>query len=135
MARPTQLSSAKARVYGGLLGGVKHSPGLVRSAHAHDFTCGSGFSSSGGSNCHKQNGLCGTNRYSDNQAPTKTPWMKNPESNHKADVVSQGRSMTWGELLQCRMVRVGVSQCPTGGWRNHQGTGYGQSHKTEFHPA
>jgi hypothetical protein len=31
----------------------------------------------------------------------------------------------WGESLQCRMVRVGVSQCPTGGWRNRQGTGLG----------
>jgi hypothetical protein len=31
------------------------------------------------------------------------------------EVVSQGRSMTWGESLQCLMVRVGVSQCPTGG--------------------
>ncbi len=30
--------------------------------------------------------------------------------------------MTWGESLQCRMVRVGVSQCPTGGWRKRQGT-------------
>jgi hypothetical protein len=30
--------------------------------------------------------------------------------------------MTWGESLQCRMVRIRVSQCPTGGWRNHQGT-------------
>jgi hypothetical protein len=30
--------------------------------------------------------------------------------------------MTWGESLQCRIVRVGVSQCPTGGWRKHQGT-------------
>ncbi len=28
----------------------------------------------------------------------------------------------WGESLQCRMVRVGVSQCLNGGWRNHQGT-------------
>jgi hypothetical protein len=27
-----------------------------------------------------------------------------------------------GELLQCRMVRVGVSQCLNGGWSNHQGT-------------
>ncbi len=90
--------------------------------HAHDLTCGNGFSSLGRSNCHKQNGLCGTNHYSDNQAPTKTPWTKNPESNHIADIVSQGRSMTWGESLQCRIVRVGVSQCPTGGWRNHQDT-------------
>jgi hypothetical protein len=48
--------------------------------------------------------------------------MKNPDSHYIAEVVSQGRSMTWGELLQCRMVRVGVSQCPTGGWPNHQGT-------------
>ncbi len=83
--------------------------------HAHDFTCGGGFSSSGGSNCHKQNSLCGTNRYSDNQASMKTPWTKNPESNRIAEVVSQGCSMTWGELLQCRIVRVGVSRCPTGG--------------------
>jgi hypothetical protein len=30
--------------------------------------------------------------------------------------------MIWGESLQCRMVRVGVSQCPTGGWRKRQGT-------------
>ncbi len=30
--------------------------------------------------------------------------------------------MTWGESLQCQMVRVGVSQCPTGGWRKRQGT-------------
>jgi hypothetical protein len=30
----------------------------------------------------------------------------------------------WGESLQCRMVRVRVSQCPTGGWRNRQGTGF-----------
>jgi hypothetical protein len=30
--------------------------------------------------------------------------------------------MTWGESLQCRIVRVGVSQCPTGGWRKRQGT-------------
>jgi hypothetical protein len=29
----------------------------------------------------------------------KTPWTKNPESNRIAEVVSQGRSMTWGELL------------------------------------
>jgi hypothetical protein len=41
---------------------------------------------------------------------------------HIDEVVSQGRSMTWGELLQCPMVWVGVSQCPTGGWRNRQGT-------------
>jgi hypothetical protein len=27
-----------------------------------------------------------------------------------------------GRILQCRIVRVGVSQCPTGGWRKHQGT-------------
>jgi hypothetical protein len=40
---------------------------------------------------------------------------KNPESNRIAEVVSQGRSMTVGESLQCQMVRVGVSQCPTGG--------------------
>jgi hypothetical protein len=53
---------------------------------------------------------------------TKTPWMKNPESNLIAEVVSQGRSMTWGESLQCRMVQVGVSQCPIGGWHIHQGT-------------
>jgi hypothetical protein len=56
------------------------------------------------------------------QAPTKIPWTKNPESNRLAEVVSQGRSMTWGESLQCQIVRVGVSQCPTGGWRNHRGT-------------
>ncbi len=48
--------------------------------------------------------------------------MKNSESNRIAEVVSQGRSMTWDESLQCQMVRVRVSQCPTGGWRNHQGT-------------
>jgi hypothetical protein len=48
--------------------------------------------------------------------------MKNPESNCIAEAVSQGSSMTWGESLQCRMVWVGVTQCPTGGWRNHQGT-------------
>jgi hypothetical protein len=35
-----------------------------------------------------------------------------PESNRIAEVGSQGRSMTWGESLQCRMVRVGVSQAP-----------------------
>jgi hypothetical protein len=58
----------------------------------------------------------------DNYAPTKTPWTKNPESNRIAEVGSQGRSMTWGESLQCRMVRVGVSQCRTGGWRKRQGT-------------
>ncbi len=45
--------------------------------------------------------------------------MKNRESNRIAEVVFQGRSMPWGESLQCRMVRVRVSQCPTGGWRNH----------------
>jgi hypothetical protein len=28
----------------------------------------------------------------------------------------------WGESLQCPKVRVGVSQCPTGGWHNRQGT-------------
>ncbi len=28
----------------------------------------------------------------------------------------------WGESLQCRMVRVGVSQCLNRGWGNHQGT-------------
>jgi hypothetical protein len=28
----------------------------------------------------------------------------------------------WGESLQCRMVRVEVSQCLNGGWPNHQGT-------------
>jgi hypothetical protein len=28
----------------------------------------------------------------------------------------------WGESLQCRMVRVGVSQCLNGGWRKRQGT-------------
>jgi hypothetical protein len=48
--------------------------------------------------------------------------MKNPKSNRIADVGSQGRSMTWGESLQCRIVQVGVSQCPTGGWRKRQGT-------------
>jgi hypothetical protein len=48
--------------------------------------------------------------------------MKNPESNRIAEVGSQGHSMTWGELLQCRMVRVGVSQSPYGGWRKRQGT-------------
>jgi hypothetical protein len=48
--------------------------------------------------------------------------MKNPESNRIAEVGSQGRSMTWGESLQCQIVWVGVSQCPTGGWRKHQGT-------------
>jgi hypothetical protein len=53
-----------------------------------------------------------------------SPWTKNPESNRIVEVVSQGRSMTWGESLQCRMVRVRVSQCPTGEWRNHHGTGY-----------
>jgi hypothetical protein len=85
--------------------------------HAHDFTCSGGVSSSGRSNCykHKQKGLCGTNRYSDNQAPTEAPWTKNPESYRIAEVVSQGPSMIWGESLQCRMVQVGVSQCPTGG--------------------
>jgi hypothetical protein len=64
----------------------------------------------------------GANRYSDNKSPTKTPWMKNPESNRIAEVVSQGRSMTRGESLQWWMVRFGVSHCPTGGWRNRQGT-------------
>jgi hypothetical protein len=29
----------------------------------------------------------------------KTPWTKIPESNHIAEVGSQGRSMTWGESL------------------------------------
>ncbi len=48
--------------------------------------------------------------------------MINSESNRIAEVVSQGRSMTWGKSLQCQIVRVGMSQCPTGGWRNHQGT-------------
>jgi hypothetical protein len=52
----------------------------------------------------------------------KTPWTKNSESNGIGEVVSQGHSMIWGKSLQCQMVRVGVSQCPTGGWRNHQGT-------------
>jgi hypothetical protein len=33
--------------------------------------------------------------------------------------------MTWGESLQCQMVRVGLSQCPTGGWIKRQGTGRG----------
>jgi hypothetical protein len=32
------------------------------------------------------------------------------------------RKHLWSESLQCRMVRVGVSQCPTGGWHNRQGT-------------
>ncbi len=81
----------------------------------HGFTCGGGVLSSGGSNCHNQNGMCGTNCYSDNQPPTKAPWTKNPESNRIAEVMSQDRSMTWGEWLQCQMVQVGVSQCPTGG--------------------
>ncbi len=94
----------------------------MRSAHAHGFTCGGGGSSPGGSSCHKQNGLCGTNHYSDNQTPAKSTWTKNPEPYRIAEVVSQGHSMTWGESLQCQMVRVGVSQCPTGGWPNHQGT-------------
>jgi hypothetical protein len=48
--------------------------------------------------------------------------MKNPESNRIAEVGLQGCSMTWGESLQCPMVWVGVSQCPTGGWRKRQGT-------------
>ncbi len=39
-----------------------------------------------------------------------------------AEVVSHGRSMTGGESLQCQMVLVVVSQCPTGGWPNHHGT-------------
>jgi hypothetical protein len=52
----------------------------------------------------------------------KTPWTKNTESNRIAEVVSQGRGMTWGESFQCLMVQIEVSQCPTGGWRNHQGT-------------
>jgi hypothetical protein len=43
----------------------------------------------------------------------KSPWTKNPESNHIGEV-QQDRSMTGGELLQCQMVWVGVSQCPTG---------------------
>jgi hypothetical protein len=34
--------------------------------------------------------------------------------------------MTWGESSQCRIVRFGVSQCPTGGWRKHQGTEDGE---------
>ncbi len=55
--------------------------------------------------CH-QVGLIVTSK----MAPTKTPWTKNPESNRIAEVGSQGRSMTWGESLQCRMVRVEVSQ-------------------------
>jgi hypothetical protein len=28
----------------------------------------------------------------------KQPWTKNLESNHIDEVVSQGRSMTWGEF-------------------------------------
>jgi hypothetical protein len=28
----------------------------------------------------------------------------------------------WGKSLQCRIERVGVSQCLNGGWPNHQGT-------------
>jgi hypothetical protein len=39
-----------------------------------------------------------------------------------AEVVSHGCSMTGGESLQCQMVRVGVSQCPSGGWPNHHDT-------------
>jgi hypothetical protein len=54
--------------------------------------------------------------------PLKITLDKNPESNRIDGVVSQGRSMTWGESLQCRMVRVGVPQCQTGGWPNHHGT-------------
>jgi hypothetical protein len=50
--------------------------------------------------------------------------MKHLESSRIAEVVLQGRSMTWGESLQCRIVRVQVSQCPSGGWRNHQGCVY-----------
>jgi hypothetical protein len=30
--------------------------------------------------------------------------------------------MTGGESLQCQIVPVAVSQCPTGGWPNHHGT-------------
>jgi hypothetical protein len=41
--------------------------------------------------------------------------MKNTESNRIAEVVSQSRSMTGGESSHCRIVQVGVSQCPTGG--------------------
>jgi hypothetical protein len=90
--------------------------------HAHDFTCGGGFSSSGRSNCHKQNGLCGTNRYSDNQAYMKTPWTKNPESNRIAEVVSQGRSMTWANCYSVRWCRLECHGVQLGGWRNRQGT-------------
>ncbi len=54
------------RVNGVFLGGVDHTPAYVRSAHVHDFTYGGGVISTGRSNCHKQNGLCGRNRYSDN---------------------------------------------------------------------
>jgi hypothetical protein len=57
------------------------------------------------------------------RTPRKHPGQKNGVC-RIAEVVSQGRSMTWGESLQCRMVRVGVSQCPTWGWRNRQGTDY-----------
>ncbi len=107
-----------------LLGEVNHTSGKVRPVHADNLTCGSGVPLPGRSNCPKQNGLCGTNRYSDNQAPTKSPWTKNLVFNCVAEVVSQGRSMTWCELLQSRMVQVGVSQCPTGGWCNHHSTAY-----------
>jgi hypothetical protein len=53
--------------------------------------------------------------------PRKHPGRK-AESNRIAEVGLQGCSMSWRESLQCRIVRVGVSQCPTGGWRKRQGT-------------
>jgi hypothetical protein len=52
----------------------------------------------------------------------KSHWMKNPESNRIAEVMLQGRSMTWGESLQYQMVCVRMSQCPTGGWPIYHGT-------------
>jgi hypothetical protein len=61
MARPTRQSSTYAQVNCVLLGGVDHTPEYVRSAHAHDFTCGGGVSSSGGSNCHIKMACVGRN--------------------------------------------------------------------------
>ncbi len=60
--------------------------------------------------------------YCDNQAPAKSAGTKNVGSDHKPDVISLGRSMTGALLLQCWMVRVGVSQCLNEGRTNENGT-------------
>ncbi len=52
----------------------------------------------------------------------KLAWMKNFGSDWIHSVMSRGRSMIGVSLLQCWMVRVGVSQWPNGGWTNDQGT-------------